>query len=341
MDIGVIPIADTIPVHRLWFEVLLFVTFLLHIIAMNLILGGGLIASYKSLKGLAGKEYTNLPTLVALTVNFGVPPLLFLQVIYGNLFYTSSVIMASYWLMVIPFIILAYYLAYIFVYRREVSPRVSKFAMISATFLLLLIAFLFVNNITLSIVPQAWSVYLTNDSGWYLNLTEPTLYPRYLHMVTGAVAVAALGSAVYHKIKKTGVEKEREYLKIFSYVTLINIIFGLWFLIAIPDEILPLFMGQNILYTGIFVVGFVMGIVTLLFSFTGKVYQTVGFLVGTLVVMLLHREMLRSAYLGEIFDPASLQVTGEFSPLIMFLVTFIIGLYSIYYMLKISFINKR
>ena len=82
---SIIPAADTIPVHWLWFQVLLIVTFFIHMILMNFLLGGSLLTLWDLFRGkLEKKASGNIPTLVALTVNFGVPPLLFVQVLYGR-----------------------------------------------------------------------------------------------------------------------------------------------------------------------------------------------------------------------------------------------------------------
>ena len=78
-------------------------------------------------QGKTGEESIgSIPTLIALTVNFGVPPLLFVQVLYGHLFYSSSVMLAVPWILVIPILILAYYAAYIFVKRVETAPLLVK-----------------------------------------------------------------------------------------------------------------------------------------------------------------------------------------------------------------------
>jgi hypothetical protein len=42
-----------------------------------------------------------LPTVMALLINLGVPPLLFAQVLYGRALYTSSVLIGAYWISVI------------------------------------------------------------------------------------------------------------------------------------------------------------------------------------------------------------------------------------------------
>ena len=98
---SIIPTADTIPVHWLWFQVLLIVTFFIHMILMNFLLGGSLLTAWDLLTGKVEKKASgSIPTLVALTVNFGVPPLLFVQVLYGHLFYSSSVMLAVPWILV-------------------------------------------------------------------------------------------------------------------------------------------------------------------------------------------------------------------------------------------------
>ena len=125
----IIPSADSIPVNWWWFQVLLIVTFLLHLILMNFILGGSLLSLWDVFRNKTfKKESMTIPTLIALTINLGVPPLLFLQVIYGNFFYTSSVIMASPWILVIPVLILAYYGAYIYVFKTKKAPVFAKTA---------------------------------------------------------------------------------------------------------------------------------------------------------------------------------------------------------------------
>ena len=54
---------------------------------------------------------------MAFAVNFGVAPLLFVQVLYGHLFYTSSILVAVFRLAVIPLLIVAYYALYLHGFR--------------------------------------------------------------------------------------------------------------------------------------------------------------------------------------------------------------------------------
>ena len=115
-----IPPLDPSPVPApIWiFKALLYTTFLIHIVLMNLVLGGSLMAVYYGFKGkekhidAAGVLAKMLPWAMPFTVTFGVAPLLFVQVIYGPLFYSASIPMGVPFLMIFPVVIAAYYMMY-------------------------------------------------------------------------------------------------------------------------------------------------------------------------------------------------------------------------------------
>ena len=102
-----IPTPDTIPVAWGYFQFLLLLTFPLHVLLMNAMLGSGIIALVNSF-GRDGdavqwerQNSRRLPFLIAFTVNMGVPPFLFIQTLYGQFIYTSSILMAVFWLSII------------------------------------------------------------------------------------------------------------------------------------------------------------------------------------------------------------------------------------------------
>jgi len=57
-----------------------------------------------------------------------------------------------------------------------------------------------------------------------------------------------------------------------------------------------------------------------------KLWPTVGALIATFLVMVLMRDVVRGGYLSQVFAPRDLKVGLTISPLILFLVTFVIGL---------------
>ncbi len=340
---ALIPYADSLPVHWVWFYILLQITFLLHILTMNFMLGGSLITFFERLKGGHPQKESKLtPILIALAVNLGVPPLLFVQVLYGQFFYSSSVLMAIYWISVIPILILAYYSAYIVAFKGKDNPGLAKlFNGISALFLLV-IAFFFVNNMTLMLNPQNWSAYFDHPDGSLLNLSDPVIYPRFLHFVIGSVAIAYLGRVVFYKVLDVRPSSDHsemisKSLKSFALFTILNIVVGIWFLIAQPKEIMMLFMGGNILYTLLLVVGILLTLALLHFAYKGKSTAVLGGTVALLLLMILQRDFVRSATLGQYFSLDDLEVVSQSSPLIAFLIVFILGLGLIFIMLKQAF----
>ena len=343
---AMIPSADALPVGWGWFQVLLTTTWVLHIVLMNMMLGGTIITLVNSIRGgetrLGIARYTSrlIPFAVALAVNAGVAPLLFLQVIYGNFVYVSSVLMAVYWLSVILMLIFAYYGVYIFRFKFDSWGPARNIVLGFSAVLLLLIGFLFTNNWTLALTPEKWVAYFDNPRGTILNLSEPTLWPRYLHMVLGALAVGGLSLAAFGSKKATSDPNRAplmaQGLSWFKWATLIQVGVGSWWLMALKPEAMKLFMGGNMMATGAFGVGFVLALLALFLGFKGKVWPTVWTTLLTMVTMAIMREYVRYGYLREYFTPPQLEVNTQYSSLILFLVILAIGIGCVWYMLKLA-----
>jgi len=203
---SLIPAAEAIPSPWGWLEALLIGTFALHILFMNLTVGSVLLAFFGRLTGrqrdLAHELGHRAPTLLALTINFGVAPLLFVQVLYGQFLYTSSVLMAGWWLSAIIAVIIGYYGLYVHDAKFDAIPGLSRLALAISLVFLLYTGFLLANNMTLMLRPEAWTAYMDNPRGSLLNLSDPTLWPRYLHAILAAPAVAGLYAALLGKKKR-------------------------------------------------------------------------------------------------------------------------------------------
>jgi len=342
-----VPRPDVLQVSWVWFQVLLTATFVVHILLMNALFGGavvtflgGVFGGEGSVGGAAARDMAKrVPTLVALTVNAGVAPLLFLQVLYGHLFYTSSIVMAMWWLAIIPLLIIGYYATYAVSLRYGSSFR--PFWSFLVVIILATVGFIFANNNTLALTPESWSIWFDNGQGRGLNLGEPTLWPRWLHMMVGALAVGGLFAALLQQRKRatgdTQAESARDWaLKFFTHGTLAQMALGIWWLIALPRPVMKLFMGGDTVATVLLLVGLGLSIVAVILGFKKKVYPAVVFTVLTVVVMALIREIVRFGYLDGIFHPATLTVEPQNSPLILFLVTLVIGVVSAVYMLVLA-----
>jgi len=202
----IIPHPDPLPLSAppalIWF--LLVLTFFLHLLPMNFILGGSIISALLGRKKDPPREELRsflakaMPPMVAAAVSLGVAPLLMTQVLFGRLFFSSSVLMAWYWISVIPILILAYYGTYLAAFKGNRLGRARPWVTGIIALLFLAIAFIYTNNMSLLISPERFAeMHAASAAGDRLNLADPTLIPRWLHMVLGAVAVAGLVIAVY------------------------------------------------------------------------------------------------------------------------------------------------
>jgi len=324
MDVThLIPAPDTIPVPWGWLKLLLLLTFTLHLLLMNLMLGGSLLALAGRRRGSAPHaEARSLPILIALTVNLGVPPLLFLQTLYGQFLYSSSILMAVFWLSIVPVLIAAYYSAYGFVHRHKAAGAGTVWLAIT-TVLLLFVGFMLTNNMTLMARPERWGAYFHHPGGTFLNLGEPTLWPRYLHFVAASIAMAALGRAVYHAVLSRRASDDRRgtiraSLRLFAWTTMVQVLIGALFWITLPGRIGALFLGGNAAYTAHLWAGIVLALVAIAAGLRGKLKLTAALAVVLVLDMVLVRDFVRTAYLAPVFSPADLTVAPQAGPMIWF-----------------------
>lgn len=342
-----IPAPDAIPVSWGWFQVLLIATFVVHLLLMNAMLGGAIIALLASFRrderslAITRDAAAKIPFTVAFAVNAGVAPLLFLQVLYGHLVYTSSILMAAYWLSVILLLLVAYYSLYLFYFKFDALGAGRAVVVGLATVLLLAIAFLFTNNWTLALAPERWEGYFTRPGGVLLNLSEPTLWPRYLHFVFGSLAVGGLFIALlWDRRARRGVPDARENVTVglrwFTHATVAQVLLGSWWLMALRADVRKLFMGGSIFATALLGVGFVLALLAIVTGFRRRIWPTVWLTVATMVVMVLMRDTVRAGYLASYFHPSQLTVVPQYSPLILFLVSFAIGIAFVIYMLRLA-----
>jgi len=208
------PAADPIPLPApVWlFKLLHSVTFALHLSAVDLLLGGMMIGLVLHIAGsmrgspellnVSGMLAHRLPTVMAFVINLGIPPLLFAQVLYGRALYTSSVLMGAYWISVI-FLLMGSYLALYLSAKRAEMRRGWIGAGLAALALALTISFIYSNNMTLMLRPQAWAaLYRNSPSGVQWNLDDPTLLLRWHFFLAGALPGAA--AALLLLAMKTG-----------------------------------------------------------------------------------------------------------------------------------------
>lgn len=253
------PLPQPAPPVLVW--ALLQLTFLLHVVAMNLVLGGSLLALHGRFSRRADDAALRarllsafdkgLPVAIAATVTLGVAPLLFVQVLYGRVFFTSSILMGWYWLALVPLVIAGYYGAYLRAFRGARLGRAGAWAAAAVAAAFAAAAFVQVTNATRALRPETFAAtYAADPRGLSLNLGDPSFWPRYLHLLLGAVAVAALALAVYGGTRRQA-EPElarwavRRGTTLFAVVTGANVFAGMALLIAVPKPLLLRLVGGD------------------------------------------------------------------------------------------------
>lgn len=336
---SLIPLAEPVPIPTVWFDILLIVTFTAHILFMNALLGSAAIGLVRALRGRDRLTYDvgqKLPPLLALTINLGVAPLLFLQVNYGHFDYVSSVLMGGWWLGVIAALMISYYgfYAYKFGYDSMTPARRTTLFLISLTGLLYT-GFMLSNNMTLMLLPEAWTAYFTKG-GSFLNWSDPALYPRFLHFMVSAIAIGGLFIALLGQWRKVD-DYVDTGMTWFTHATLFNLGVGIWFLMALPGNMMLQFMGSNLPATLTFVAALASVAIMLWSGFRKKPTSTAIWAATTVFFMSCTRHWLRAFYLAPWFKIEDTPVTHQYGSFYLFLGFLVVGLALFGYMLKLYF----
>lgn len=179
--------------------VVLVLSFLLHILFVNLMVGGSIITLWSEIKGLKDPDYDTLAHELAetITVNksmavvLGVAPLLSINTLYTVFFYSANALTGLFWISVIPLVTVAFLLTYAHKYSWKVlqtnkSVHIAILAMAVAVFLF--IPLIFLVNINLMLFPEKWNTL----SGFAEALTLPNVFPRYLHFLFASLGITGL-----------------------------------------------------------------------------------------------------------------------------------------------------
>ena len=340
------PVPVPLPAPVWLLHLLSVFTFILHLVPMNFLAGGIVLLCVSAYRGRHDPRHRELvrraapvmPPVVAAAITLGVAPLLFLQLVYGQLFYTSSLLMAWGWLSVVFFLLFGYYGLYWFnFHQEELGPR--RFWMMLATAVMfLLVMVLFSRNMNFMLHPEDfYPRFLAGGAGGFLAPANPTTWPRLLHMLVGALAVGGFGlallSGLWRRESPELADWARRYgLRWFMGGTGVQLLVGIWFLWRLPVEIRGHFLGADKLATAILATAVVLVVLAMLAAPRSLAAGAVA-LLGTLSLMAVIRHLVRVAYLRPYFDPRTLPVQGQWVVFVLFAILLVAGLATLGWML--------
>jgi hypothetical protein len=331
------------------FTLLHWLTFTLHLIAMNLLFGGLLVfvaARRSPLRKLLFDTQTKLfPTLLATTITLGVAPLLFVQLIYGEYFYSASIVSAWNWFLIIPILLVTYYMLYFVALKHNLTEKTKIGLLIAAAVGFSYISLTFTMISDLVEKPNLWAdLYRISTSGAGLNPDFHETVFRWLHILAGAIAVVGMAITLlplhYHKVKGN-----RELLRFGSRIFMLGVVvaavLGLVYLLVIDRMVLNRFLLSPGLHA--IVAAIIFNIAAIFLIHKGmksehpnlKIWTAAGLVLAGVFCMVIGRHVLRLVYLEGRFDPAALAVAPQWSAFVVFVIALIAGLVTLWWILRL------
>jgi len=232
--------------------VVLILMFLVHLLFINLMVGGTILSFIYEILGKKNKDYITLSEEIGktITVNkslavvMGVAPLLAINTLYTKFFYTANSLTGLVWILVVPLVIISFLLIYLHKYTFKVLEtrlRLHLTILGGALAIFLFIPFIFLTNINLMLFPDKWAVV----RGFWDALLTPAVFTRYFHFVNASLAITGLFLVGYIGRKKylfedkfntiSRKELQRQFYKIAFYANLAQFIIGPINLLVLPS----------------------------------------------------------------------------------------------------------
>ena len=346
-----------VPLYPVVFQLLMVLTFALHILFVNFVVGGLLISLWGRFRRAERWQRLSATTAriatvsVSFAVLIGVAPLLFVQVIYDPFWYTSNLLSAA-WVVGFVFLMIAAYSAsYRYYLRHHRGAARTAFWGLIALAGFLLAGFVIHALNYQALLPDAWLGWASTEGG--ADTRGTTLHAwqwaRYLHVILASPVLTGLllvASAWYFRNRG---DRDPEYLAWVAKLGLhlafgfgvISVGTGLWWSAVIPGK-----LGFHA--DPFYLVAIVLGVALVAYLWAVRkdpLRHAVPAGVAGLVVVLAMaaaRESLRSDYLGQfgysIFDyPVNL----DWGSTALFFLTFLWGFIAIGYLLTVAYRSGR
>lgn len=284
-----------LPLPEIALEVVLVVTFLVHILFVNLMVGGSFMVFALELLGMKHARYDKLAHTIAATVTvnksmavvMGIGPLLCINLLYTVQWYSANALTGHAWLLIIPSIIVAFLLTYLHKYTWERwAHGLSKQWHLAlggvAALFFMFIPLIFLSNINLMLFPNEWE----KVRGFLSSLQIGNVFPRHGHFTLASIAVTGLFLVGWLGRKGATMDDTPSFTK---------------------PELRRLFYKAAFLATlGQFAVGPVVLLTLPSVGLSTQLYAVIlgGVAIGLLVLGLLRKEMNRSdAKIGGLYAP--------------------------------------
>ncbi|MCA9435336.1 MAG: hypothetical protein KC978_06090 [Candidatus Omnitrophica bacterium] len=345
-----IPSPDSLGLPApVWLLLLLHdVTQTIHFLFMNFVLGGswfllwlhfGRKVDWK--EQLYQRCLSVLPVALSMAITFGIGPLLFVQVLYGQFFYTANIIMGHFWLGLLLILVIAFYLIYVLKAKsgsddRFSSPTIRLALHLAIALSFTLIALLHTANAVLVLTPEIWEEAYTGSLWGTLLSRSEFLIPRYLHNVVGAIGIGGLWIVWIGNYRGSlnASDQARSGAVMSLVATFIQMILGFWYLAALPTDLVKSLMrfdstlGWHFASSILVAMPFTVCLFALTVIPCHRLLRWITSGLGALLVfaMVVFSEKLREVLLENYFTLAEWKVDTQWGPILIFLGLFVFGL---------------
>jgi len=359
MQANLIPALDPagLPGPPWLFHVLLVFTFFLHMMFMNLTLGGTLMAWIAHLRGRGRLDGANGLVAarlmrvnvfaISLTITTGVAPLLFIQLLYQQYFYSGTILLGWIWFAMLVLLAGGYYATYLYKFRGAPARGSGGGLWLGlAAFTFLLVAMIHVGVHLIHVQPDRWSGYEANP--WAV-LGDPTYWPRLLHFVFAGVAFSALVIAWWStRLAAAGTDTEanaaaaRTCWKWALGAIVLQVVDGFVLLFTLPREVMLGIMRGGLPTLAPFTLSILLGIGLLVMlarsldpvAKKGLVTGTLAAMILTVATMSITRHQVRVLYLEPSTSRYQATVAPQWGNFWLFVVLLVVALATVGYMAK-------
>jgi len=196
-----VPLFD-LPAPTIWYVALLLATMLLHVVFMAYVLAGSMMLGIAGLRGMLGSAPRGsawsavtvvlkdwMPFALSAAITAGIAPLLFVQILYQQEFYTANLLSFHRWMAIVPVLIVAFYLLYLLkAHRIEGKAALQGSVALVVTVCVLFVGWSWIENHLLSLDRDAWPEQYRTGAMVY---ASPAIAPRLGFWVVSGFATAS------------------------------------------------------------------------------------------------------------------------------------------------------
>lgn len=241
---------------------LLIVLFILHLIPMNLVVGGSVFTLISSgAKNPDSNQYILgrlLSGYIYKAAGFAFDGIVVSAVLMLLLYWNTipySQILGSFVTQAGLFLFVSGSIGWYYIRKKWDSPeRFHRLIPGVITLIFLLLGLLYSYNFPIMLRPESWTGLLEGSISATPRFGDFSLYAGYFHFVISAVAISGLWVMLIGARGRSGPEEWSKWAvqyggKMFMHATFLNLIIGIAFLFSLPVEQMRYFFGENLMAT--------------------------------------------------------------------------------------------